>query len=277
MTLAYPSRPWAESFFSRCCKPEGFDEQNMTIGRQMMAPSDKTRSDRSKTTAPFAGAMMLSFGYNARRGDTLRTHKSASVLWAPPWPGKPRTGGMTPSASTNSMAGDTNCATSLCCSCCTNAERESSGKKTSAVGAGSDPPLGGSHNFATYANVGGELAPWVYACRTTRAPHRCARLEKTPRPCARPLAATGTAPVRGTRRSLGFADITLDGNTFQSPVMLINGHRGRCGAMASRSAQGNWRIAIARYHRTRELVDKGNPGLRNVTVGRRSLMQIDSP
>ena len=36
MTLLTPSRPWAESFFT-VLQPEGFDEQNMTIGfRQMM-------------------------------------------------------------------------------------------------------------------------------------------------------------------------------------------------------------------------------------------------
>ena len=56
-------------------QPEGFDEQNMTIGfgQMMYTPNDKTRSDLIKDDRPFAGALMLSLGYNARRGDTLRT------------------------------------------------------------------------------------------------------------------------------------------------------------------------------------------------------------
>ena len=72
-------------------QPEGFDEQNMTIGfgQMMYTPSDKTRSDLIKDDRPFAGAMMLSFGYNARRGDTLRTSQIPSVLGPCPRPGKP--------------------------------------------------------------------------------------------------------------------------------------------------------------------------------------------
>jgi hypothetical protein len=50
-------------------QPQGFDEQNMTIGfgQMMYTPNDKTRSDLIKDDRPFAGALMLSLGYNARR------------------------------------------------------------------------------------------------------------------------------------------------------------------------------------------------------------------
>ena len=72
--------------FLTVLQPEGFDEQNMTIGfgQMMHTPSDKTRSDLIKDDRPFAGAMMLSFGYNARRGDTLRTSQIRVGVVGPP-------------------------------------------------------------------------------------------------------------------------------------------------------------------------------------------------
>lgn len=65
--------------FLTMLQPQGFDEQNMTIGfgQMMYTPNDKTRSDLIKDDRPFAGALMLSLGYNARRGDTLRTSQPA--------------------------------------------------------------------------------------------------------------------------------------------------------------------------------------------------------
>ena len=68
--------------FLTVLQPEGFDEQNMTIGfgQMMYTPNDKTRSDLIKDDRPFAGALMLSLGYNARRGDTLRPVASRAVI-----------------------------------------------------------------------------------------------------------------------------------------------------------------------------------------------------
>ena len=115
------------------------------------------------------------------------------------------------------MAGDTNCATNLCCSCCTNAEHESSGKKTSAVGLGSDPPLGWQlRQFRHLRECRWRTALWPAPAgrfrHRTAAPgwrKHLARAHDRWQQLERP-------PLRGTRRSLGLHDITLDGNTFKS-------------------------------------------------------------
>ena len=84
--------------FLEVLQPEGFDEQNMTIGfgQMMYTPTDKTRSDLIADDRPFAGALMLSFGYNARLEDTLRTLADSRWRGRPSsWPDKHRTGGTT--------------------------------------------------------------------------------------------------------------------------------------------------------------------------------------
>ena len=56
-------------------RPDGFDEQNMTIGlgQVMYTPTDHLRTDLITDDRPYAGALMFSMGYNARKGDQLRT------------------------------------------------------------------------------------------------------------------------------------------------------------------------------------------------------------
>lgn len=56
-------------------QPEGFEQQNMvvTLGQGIFTPGDGTRRDLIVEDRPYAGALLVGFGYNARQGNWLRT------------------------------------------------------------------------------------------------------------------------------------------------------------------------------------------------------------
>ena len=56
-------------------QPEGFEQQNMvvTVGQGIFTPGDGTRRDLILEDRPYAGALLVGFGYNARQGNQLRT------------------------------------------------------------------------------------------------------------------------------------------------------------------------------------------------------------
>ena len=56
-------------------QPDGFDQQNMvvTVEQSIFTPSDPMRTDLIVDDRPYAGALLLGLGYNARKGDDLRT------------------------------------------------------------------------------------------------------------------------------------------------------------------------------------------------------------
>lgn len=61
--------------YLRWIQPEGFDQQNMvfTLNQSLFTPEDFTRSDVIQDDRPYAAALLMGFGYNARKGNTLRT------------------------------------------------------------------------------------------------------------------------------------------------------------------------------------------------------------
>jgi lipid A 3-O-deacylase len=65
---------WINGHLDRI-QPEGFDEQNMVVrvSQGIYTPADRERSDLILDDRPYAGVLMVSLGYNARRGDHLRT------------------------------------------------------------------------------------------------------------------------------------------------------------------------------------------------------------
>src|SRR5690606_30412235 len=56
-------------------QPQGFEQQNMvvTLGQGIFTPGDGTRRDLIIDDRPYAGALLVGFGYNARQGNRLRT------------------------------------------------------------------------------------------------------------------------------------------------------------------------------------------------------------
>lgn len=61
--------------YLRWIQPQEFDQQNMifTVGQALYTPKDFTRKDLIKDDRPYAAALAVNFGYNARKGDSLRT------------------------------------------------------------------------------------------------------------------------------------------------------------------------------------------------------------
>lgn len=56
-------------------QPEGFDQQNMIVRvtQGIFTPGDPSRTDLVVEDRPYAGLLYVTFGYNARKGDVLRT------------------------------------------------------------------------------------------------------------------------------------------------------------------------------------------------------------
>ncbi|HUH90950.1 MAG TPA: lipid A deacylase LpxR family protein [Lysobacter sp.] len=71
--LPAPAR-WLNGYLQRI-QPEGFDQQNMvvTVGQGIFTPGDHTRTDLINDDRPYAGALLVGFGYNARKENELRT------------------------------------------------------------------------------------------------------------------------------------------------------------------------------------------------------------
>ena len=257
-------------------QPDGFDEQNMTIGigQMMYTPTDKVPSHLIEDDRPFAGALMLSFGYNARRGDSLRTSQIRVGVVGPAsraeqvqnwWHGVI---GVDRFNGWDHQLRDEPVVQLI------HERRKRVARRIGTSGWGWDytrhwgMSLG---NFATYANAGGELRFGL------RLPDDFGTAPLRP-------AGENTAPVMKVAADQPWNwhlfvaadarwvlhDITLDGNTFKSshsvdkrPFVADLGY----GAAIYR---GHWRFAFARYFRTREFHgQKETPVYGTLTIGRR--------
>ena len=179
----------------------------MTIGfgQMMYTPNDKTRSDLIKDDRPFAGALMLSLGYNARRGDTLRTSqlRVGVVVGPPPRPGKSRTGGMTPSGGQIQWLETSTARRTRAALLHERRTRVIRQRKRQRLGLGSDPPLGRQRAISPPTRMSAENC--AMATPAGRFRHGTAAPGwKTPRPCVRPLAATGTGTCSWRSTVAGF-------------------------------------------------------------------------
>lgn len=261
--------------FLTVLQPEGFDEQNMTIGfgQMMYTPSDKTRSDLIKDDRPFAGAMMLSLGYNARRGDTLRTSQIRVGVVGPSSQARQTQNWWHDTIGVDKFNGWRHQLRDEPVLQLLHERRTRVFRQENVSGWGWDLTRhwGGSFgNFATYANVGGELRYGL------RLPDDLGTAPLRP-------AGENTAPVRTTAGGNWNAhlfvaldgrwvlhDITLDGNTFKSSHSVNKRSLVADVGYGVAITQGNWRIAIARYHRTREFRGQDEiPVYGTITVGRK--------
>ncbi|WP_024889075.1 lipid A deacylase LpxR family protein [Luteimonas huabeiensis] len=256
-------------------QPEGFDEQNMTIGlgQMMYTPVDHARTDLIPDDRPYAGALMFSLGYNARRGDHLRTTQVRVGVVGPASQADAIQDGWHDLIGADRFQGWQHQLRDEPVFQLIHERRRRLRRQAGATGWGWDltrhwgASLG---NFATYANFGGELRLGL------RLPDDFGTAPLRP-------AGENTAPVNATgdgrwNGHLFIAadarwvlrDITLDGNTFKSshsvdkrPFVADLGY----GLAVYR---GHWRLAFARYHRTREFDGQGEvPVYGTITLGRR--------
>lgn len=258
-------------------QPAGYDEQNMTlgIGQILFTPTDRRRSDLIPEDRPYAAALLLSTGYNARRGNRLRTSQIRFGMVGPSAHGRDvqngwhRMIGAEPFEGWEHQLRDEPVLQLI-------HERRRRWPGTTARDGWSWDAIGhwgGSlGNFATYANTGMELRFGHFL------PDDFGTAPLRP-------AGENTSPARAIEGRRGswaghvfvaldarwvMRDITLDGNTFKSshrvdkaPLVADLGY----GVAVER---GHWKFAFARYHRTREFRGQGViPVSGSVTVSRK--------
>lgn len=75
---------WLNTHLARV-RPSGFDQQNMVVkfSQATYTPLDRERRDLIVDDRPYAGILMLTLGYNARVGDALRTTQLGIGLVGP--------------------------------------------------------------------------------------------------------------------------------------------------------------------------------------------------
>lgn len=255
--------------------PQGFDEQNMTagLGQMMYTPNDKEPSALIENDRPYAGALMFSLGYHARKGDYLRSSQVRIGMVGPATRAQQVQDWWHDVIGAEHFNGWQHQLRDEPVLQLIHERRKRLARTAIADDWGWDltrhwgASLG---NFATYANIGGE---WRFGLRI---PDDFGTAPLRP-------AAENTAPMRalshgGWNGHLFVAvdarwvlhDITLDGNTFKSshsvdkePLVADFGY----GFAIHR---GNWRLAVARYHRTREFKGQREvPVYGTFTVGKR--------
>lgn len=255
-------------------QPDGFDEQNMTIGlgQVMYTPTDWMRSDLITNDRPFAGAVLLSMGYNARVGEVLRTSQLRVGMVGPAALARQTQNGWHRLIGVDPFNGWGHQLRNEPVIQLLHERRYRVWREQTRGGWGWDftPHWGGSlGNFATYANAGGELRLGLRLPDDFgTAPLRPAGENMSPVRVANGGAWHGHLFVALDARWV-LRDITLDGNTFthshsvdKRPVVVDLGY-----GLAMH--QGKWRLALARYHRTREFRGQQHvPVYGTVTVGR---------
>jgi hypothetical protein len=256
-------------------QPDGFDEQNMTIGlgQVMYTPTDNLRTDLITNDRPYAGALMFSMGYNARKGDQLRTSQVRVGIVGPSAYAKQTQSGWHDLIGIDRFHGWQNQLHDEPVLQLIHERRTRVARHEDAYGWGWDLTRhwGGSlGNFATYANMGGE---WRFGLRL---PDDFGTAPLSP-------AGENTSPVRirpdrAWNSHLFVAldarwvlhDITLDGNTFRSSHSVDKRPFVADVAYGAAMYVGQWRLAFARYHRTREFNGQQDvPVYGTVTIGRR--------
>ena len=272
-----PGLPRIVRFLNRrlaLLQPDGFDEQNMTIGlgQLMYTPTDSASGDLIPDDRPYAGALLFSLGYHARKGDHLRSSQlrigmvgpSAHAHQTQDW--WHRIIGAEHFNGWQHQLRDEPVLQLI------HERRKRVARRVRDDGLGWDyirhwgASLG---NFATYANVGGE---WRFGLRLPddfgTAPLRPAGENNAPVRVLADFRWNGHLFVAVDARWVLY-DITLDGNTFKSshsvdkrPFVADVGY----GIAVHR---GHWRFAFARYHRSREFKGQHEvPVYGTVTLGR---------
>lgn len=242
------------------------------VGQLLYTPTDRNRTDLIADDRPYAAALLLSFGYNARKGDRLRTTQLRLGMVGPSAFGEQVQNRWHDVIGSDRFDGWDHQLRDEPVLQLIHERRKRLGRRETPGGWGWDLTRhwGGSlGNFATYANVGGE---WRFGARL---PDDFGTAPLRP-------AGENTSPVKevADRRWHGHVfvavdarwvlhDITLDGNTFKSshsvdkrPMVADIGY----GVALHR---GHWRFALARYHRTREFDGQEDiPVYGTFTIGR---------
>ena len=256
-------------------QPEGFQEQNMTagIGQVIYTPSDNEPTELIREDRPYAGALLLSIGYSARRNSWLRTTQIRFGMVGPSAQAGEVQNGWHDIIGIDQFNGWDNQLRDEPVFQVQHERRKRLARTDSESDWGWDLTghWGGSlGNFATYANTGWEWrAGYKLPDDFGTAPLRPAGENTSPVHSLPARSWSWHAFVAADIRGVLY-DITLDGNTLQSshsvekrPIVADLGY----GIAIYR---GPWRVALASYLRSREFSgQEEDPRYGTITIGRR--------
>lgn len=257
--------------------PQGFEQQNMvfTLGQGLFTPTDAARTDLITDDRPYAGVLRVGLGYNARSGEHLRSTHLRLGLVGPSARGKEVQNAMHHVFGSERFEGWQNQLHDEVVFQVVH-ERlrrwpELKANRQSGWGADTIAHWGGSlGTLATYANAGAE---WRYGW------HLPDDFGSSP---LRP-AGENTAPSAYARENGGWTghvfttfdarwvlrDISLDGNTFRHSHSVDKRNFVADVGYGFVVQRGAWRVALARYHRTREFEGQRKlPVFGSLTVSR---------
>lgn len=255
-------------------QPNGFDEQNMTlgIGQVMYTPTDHERKDLIRNDRPYAGALLLSIGYNARSGDNLRTSQIRFGVVGPASGAEHTQNWWHGIIGVDKFQGWDHQLRNEPVVQLLHERRKRVVSSPLYSGWSWDYTRhwGGSlGNFATYANFGGEWRfGWHLPDDFGTAPLRPAG-ENTA-----PVHAAGDGQWNGHFFAAFDArwvlhDITLDGNTFSSSHSVDKKSVVADLGYGFAFYKDQWRLAVAKYYRTREFYGQDDaPVYGSITIGR---------
>lgn len=245
-------------------QPEGFEQQNMVfnINHAIYTPKDFTRRDVIEDDRPYVGALLFSFGYNARNGNSLRTTQLRLGIVGPSAKGEQVQNEVHKALDDEPFQGWDNQLRDEPVVMLQHERMHRFGGNSSGIwGWDAITHYGGAlGNYATFANGGVEL-------RFGR--HLPDDFGSTPlRPAGENTAPRSQMQAGGVWRFHGFLtsdarwvlhDITLDGNTWKDSHSVdkraVVGYVGYGLALM----KGRWKFALARYHSTREFDTQSEP------------------
>ncbi|RYG11721.1 MAG: lipid A deacylase LpxR family protein [Burkholderiales bacterium] len=254
-----PCLPRLARWFNRrlnALTPEGFDQQNMvvTFGQAIFTPTDYTRSDLITDDRPYAAALLVGLGYNARNGDHLRTTQLQLGIVGPSALGEQVQNEVHHILGDPPFEGWDNQLRDEPVFRLVHERMRRFSPDNGTWGWDAITHYGGSlGNLATYANAGAEV-------RFGR--HIPDDFGSTPlRPAGENTAPTRARPVGGPFGAHVFLtfdarwvlhDITLDGNTFRDSHSVDKKPLVGEAGLGLALTKGRWKFALARYYRSRE-------------------------
>lgn len=274
--LPAPAR-WLNAYLD-WLHPRGFDQQNMVvrIGQAMFTPTDREPVDLIADDRPYAGIFIVSLGYNARDGDRLRSTtldlgmvgpssraRETQNLWHD-LIGSDRFNGW------DNQLGD-ELAFRLA---------HERARRFPAKGVFGDPEGFGVDmirhyglslgTLATYGNAGGEVRfGWRLPDDFGTAPLRPAGENSAPAVRARSAGHWSVHGFVSVDARLVLRDISLDGNTWKDSHSVDKEPLVSDAAIGIALKRGRWKLAFARYFRTREFEgQEDRPSYGSFTISR---------
>ena len=239
-------------------QPETFEQQNMiaTFAQGIFTPTDFSRSDLIEDDRPYAAALLVGLGYNAREGDQLRTTQLQFGIVGPAALGKQAQDAVHQITGSEKFRGWDNQLENEPVFRIVHERMRRFSSSDGARGWGWDTiaHYGGSFgNLATYVNTGARVPLRPEPARRLRQ-HAAASGRREHGADARTA-----EPVRARRASVRdldtrwvFHDITLDGNTFRDSHSVDKRHAVANVGYGVALMRHRWKFALARYHGTRE-------------------------